>query len=867
MSRQQRRRLSLEYLEDRLVLSTITVAPVTVDDSAASSAAIFTARLAEASSVPITLSYATSNGSARAGTDYLASRSTVTIPAGQTSATFSVGIKPTVVAGKANEVFYVNLKVSPGNSVTQSKVAATIVDDLPKPTVTISDVLVNEVPGTGTTHGSVTVKLSAPSARNTVVSYQTIDQTATSLGSSRDYQAAKGSVTIKAGATSATIPLTIYDRATTDKTFEVKLTGAAGGLLETVPVGATFSRVVIHDSKSKTTEPALSVSSPTVLAGGIAVFNVSLSSASTLPVSVRYFSVAGAATALDDSAVNGILTIPAGQTTGVIVVPTATATAAVQQFQLVLASPANATIAAPATLGTIVGTSAEPSISVTAPAPVASPMPGVTTTDQFVVTLSTPFLFPVTVDYSTIDGTATAGTNYTAVSGTLTFAPGVTSMTVPVTLLAPPGGPPSADSTFGLVIDNPTDATIATGGAVATITASTGGGGGMMTGTTAGLTVGGGTVVVSTTGSTTLTFTVTLANASTSAVTVAYATADGTAVAGTDYTATSGTLTFAPGVLTQTVSVTVFGETTTSTDKTLTLNLSNPTNAQVTSSMATGDILYATGTPSVSVAPASANLGTSGTATLRFTVSLSGVSGSTVTVDYATADGTAVAGTDYTATSGTLTFAPGTTSETVAVKATGESSTVTTKTLTLTLSNASNTSNTTGSGVGTLNYIVLGSQNDISDNLANTSGGVETATGLTNIAASLTTGTSSFSLKSVTLLLDQATAGTATVAIDSDAGLQPGGLVGTLTSPTTYSATPTNATFTSTAGIALAANTTYWVVLSAPSGSYDWSWSSEETGTGIGFTDTWAETTDGGTTWFAYNSSPTQMKVIATATS
>ena len=61
---------------------------------------------------------------------------------------------------------------------------------------------------------------------------------------------------------------------------------------------------------------------------------------------------------------------------------------------------------------------------------------------------------------------------------------------------------------------------------------------------------------------TTAIFTVTLSQASTKTVTVKYATANGTAVAGTDYKATSGTLTFSPGTLAQSISVTINPDTT-----------------------------------------------------------------------------------------------------------------------------------------------------------------------------------------------------------------------------------------------------------------------------------------------------------------
>ena len=71
--------------------------------------------------------------------------------------------------------------------------------------------------------------------------------------------------------------------------------------------------------------------------------------------------------------------------------------------------------------------------------------------------------------------------------------------------------------------------------------------------------------------------------------------------------------------------------------------------------------------PSVSIASATDTVTATGATSLAFTISLSQATTSTVTIGYATANGTAVAGTDYTSTSGTMTFAPGTTTQTFSV--------------------------------------------------------------------------------------------------------------------------------------------------------------------------------------------------------
>ena len=98
------------------------------------------------------------------------------------------------------------------------------------------------------------------------------------------------------------------------------------------------------------------------------------------------------------------------------------------------------------------------------------------------------------------------------------------------------------------------------------------------------------TVAEGNSGTSTLSFTVTLSKASTTAVTVNYATANGTATAGQDYTTTSGTLTFAPGVLSQQVKVAVTGDTTAESNETLSVTLSNPTGATLATATATGTI-------------------------------------------------------------------------------------------------------------------------------------------------------------------------------------------------------------------------------------------------------------------------------------
>lgn len=145
-------------------------------------------------------------------------------------------------------------------------------------------------------------------------------------------------------------------------------------------------------------------------------------------------------------------------------------------------------------------------------------------------------------------------------------------------------------------------------------------------------------------------FTVTLsAPAPASGVTVDYVTSDVTTTVTSDYAAKFGTLTFAVGETTQTISVTVYGDTTSEADETFRITLSNGINATVLDAIGVGTIQNDDGLPVVSIAAAGHAEGNAGTSNLDFTVTLSFASGSDVTVNYKTADGSAtVADADYT---------------------------------------------------------------------------------------------------------------------------------------------------------------------------------------------------------------------------
>jgi hypothetical protein len=198
-------------------------------------------------------------------------------------------------------------------------------------------------------------------------------------------------------------------------------------------------------------------------------------------------------------------------------------------------------------------------------------------------------------------------------------------------------------------------------------------------------------------------FTVMLSAASGQTVTVDFATANGTALQPGDYTSTSGTLTFAPGETTKTITVLVKGDVLDEPNESYFINLTNPTNATISDNQGVGTINDDDATPSLSINDVSVTEGNAGTVNAVFTVMLSAASGQTVTVDFATANGTALQPGDYTSTSGTLTFAPGETTKTITVLVKGDVLDEPNESYFINLTNPTNATISDNQGVGTIN--------------------------------------------------------------------------------------------------------------------------------------------------------------------
>ena len=647
--------------------------------------ATFTVTLTFPSSATVSATFKTADGTATSPADYIGTVGTLSFPPGVTTTTVSVTVNGDFF-DEPNETFLVNLTKPKNATFLDKQGVGTIVDDDVTPTLSINDVSVVEGNG-GATNAVFSVALSAPSGQNVTVNVATQDVTATA---GVDYVAQAFTLTFPPGTISLPVTVPVFGDllAEPTETYLVNLSGAAGA---TIADGQGLGTIIDDD-----TTPQISINDATVVEGDTgttnAAFIVSLSSPSGQTVTVNYATQDGTATAGSDyTAASGILSFPPGTT--VLPLPVAvigdTAPEANETFFVNLSGPTNATLGDGQGLGTIADD--DTGVVLFIDDVTVTEGNGGTATATFTVSLSSGVGQQVTVDYATADGTATAPADYLPGSGTLVFPPGSTTQTVSVTVNGDVLD--EANETFFVNLSNAAGATIADGVGLGTINDDD---------PTPSLTIDDVAVAEGDATTSTATFTVTLGAASGQTVTVNYGTADGTAVVGVDYTAAAGTLTFPPGTTTQTLAVTVLGDVLDEPNETFFVNLTNPVNAVLADAQGLGTILDNDPGPTISIDDVEDGEGDSGQLNDDFTVTLSTASGQVVSVDFATADGSATAGSDYVATSGTLTFPIGITTRTVSVPVSGDTTVEPNENFFVNLTNPVNATIADGQGEGTI---------------------------------------------------------------------------------------------------------------------------------------------------------------------
>lgn len=309
---------------------------------------------------------------------------------------------------------------------------------------------------------------------------------------------------------------------------------------------------------------------------------------------------------------------------------------------------------------------------------------------EFLVRLSAPSTEPISVHYSTADATATAGSDYRATLGTLTFDPG--ELTKPLPVLIYGDRLAEANERFTVNLSDATNATILDAQGVGTILDDE-----------PRISISDTSQSEGNTGQTAFTFTVQLSISYDVAVTVDYATAGDSAIAGSDFQAASGTLTIPAGQTAGTITVLVNGDRLPEANETFSVNLSNPLNAGIADGQGVGTIMD--DEPRISISDVSKKEGKKGqTTSFTFTVTLSAAYDQPVTMSFQTVNGTATTGDqDYVAKTGTLTFNPRETTKTITIAVSGDNKKEVNETFYLDLfGNSGNSLFTKNRGVGTI---------------------------------------------------------------------------------------------------------------------------------------------------------------------
>ena len=610
----------------------LTIAGASAGEASGGLEFVVTATGLAAGDAPVTVDYATQDGTATAGADYEPVSGSLTFTAERAEQVVAVPLIDDAV-DEPEETLTVVLTNVANATIGTAAAVGVIEDDDPAPELEISAGAASE----GETM-EFAVTLSGSTARTVTVDFATSDGTAVAEA---DYRPAAGTLTFEPGEIARTVEVSVIDDAIHEPAewFELALTNARNARLPRAPARGTIRDddaflTIAGASAGEASDRLEFVVTATGLAAGDA------------PVTVDYATQDGTATAgADYEPVSGSLTFTAERAEQVVAVPLIddAVDEPEETLTVVLTNVANATIGTAAAVGVIEDDDPAPELEISGGAASEGE------TMEFAVTLSGSTARTVTVDFATSDGTAVAEADYRPAAGTLTFEPGEIARTVEVSVVDDAVHEPA--EWFELALSNARNARLPRFPARGTIQDDD-----------AFLTIAGASAGEA---SDRLEFVVTATGlaAGDAPVTVDYATQDGTATAGADYEPVSGTLTFTAERAEQVVAVPLIDDAVDEPEETLTVVLTNVANATIGTAAAVGVIEDDDPAPELEISGGAASEGE----TMEFAVTLSGSTARTVTVDYATADGSATAGADYGSVSGTLTFAPGESSATVSV--------------------------------------------------------------------------------------------------------------------------------------------------------------------------------------------------------
>jgi len=621
----------------------LSAASVSAPETAASR--VFTVKRVGGTGGPVTLPYATSNGSATAGSDYVAAAGVLTFLTGQLSQSFTVDLLDDA-DDEASETFTVALaNPSAGALGVPSAAVVTLADNDAGGVIELAAASLSVDEGAGSV--SLTVTRAQGTAGNVSVAYSVSDGSATSPA---DYSAASGTLTFDAGVANRTISVAIAEDALGEgtETVDVALGAVGGGARLGSQAAATLS---ITDNEPGVTlhfgAPSYSVSErmPTAALG------VVRSGPTDSPASVRYAtSDVSASAGSDYSAQSGTLSFGAGVSMLTLQVPLTrdTIVEGDEQLEITLADP----------LGASLGTTYSTRLTI-----LDDDRAGVIRFRSASVTRAESGSALLTVErsggaaggvgfrYSTASGSAQEGVDYVGGgSGLILFSTGQKIRTIAIPLL--PDTRDEADESFSATLFDPAGGATLGSPASATVTIVDDDAGGVLS-----FSLGSSQVNE---GAGSATINVVRSGGVASDVSVDYAASDGSAGA-SDYGSASGSLVFGAGVTQHSFSVPITSDLISEGNETVLLSLSNPTGGASLRPRSTATLTIRDDEQAASVfyfATPGFSVSEGGLATLG--VARGGSLASTATVGYATSDGSASAAQpDYAPTSGTLTFRPG----------------------------------------------------------------------------------------------------------------------------------------------------------------------------------------------------------------
>ena len=527
-------------------------------------------KLSEATSTAFSVSYTTVDGDAQAGQDYVSNSGTVNFAVGEISKTITISVLGDTSV-ETNEQFFLQLSAPDNITLDTTEASITLTnDDKPQLSITAASLLEGN---TGQTTASLVISLSAPGQDTVKVNYASANGTALAA---KDYLTTTGEVSFAPGETSKTIAVPVLGDTLVEgnETFRMSLSAPVNASLS-----STSSAIVTITDDDAIVVPSVSIVGATLVEGNSgstqATLTVSLSAAASKVVSVNYATTNGTALSGSDyTASTGTLTFAIGETSKTFTVPVLgdTTVEANETFTISLTSPSNATLSAAASAVVTLSNDDVPSIAI---ANVSVAEGNVGNTANVTVTLSAASTQDISVNYTTADGTASNGSDYSATVGSLLFVAGETSKTISIPVLGDVNI--ESDENFTVALATPTNATLSAN-ATATVTLTNDDQAVVLP--TLSVTAAS-TVVEGNTGSSTASVTVTLSARSSQTVSVNYATTDGTATAGSDYTASTGTLSFAPGETSKTFTVPILGDADVETDENFTISLLSPVNASL----------------------------------------------------------------------------------------------------------------------------------------------------------------------------------------------------------------------------------------------------------------------------------------------